>query len=209
MLVITNKVDFEDIYAMPKGSRKELLEARETAGRNGYAGYKGHSILRVANAGTEKPSMIRVHGRAGERSLRVMYFAELRHGDADCAKWWKFYFCVDPETKPHPDFVDETFLAGADVDPGISRMAKSMTTIKHVTPRRLYVASNSYPNRYQQSFFEMNDLKDAEGLLSKPRGVIVQREYGFEVIADVVGKEKKMSLGSALMLEAGELYEVS
>ncbi len=210
MLVIANKIGFEDMYGMPKSERKKLLEARETATRKGCADYKGHSIFRVVNAGTEKPRNIRIDGHAGDRLLHVRYFAELRRDDSsNSGDWWKFYFCIDYGTEPHPDFVDDTFLAGAEMDPQLAQMGGPITTVKHVTPRRVYVASDSYPNRYQQSSFEMNGLLDAEKVLSKPRGLIVQRECGLCLVTGVVGKEKKMSLGSALMLEAGELYEVS
>ncbi len=216
-MLFENWAKVESVYGMPKRSRQTLLAACDAARANGQASYGDAVIFKVTAENGTRPRAIRVIGYPEERELQVLCYAKLACQVGGEKRWWKVYFGLDHKTKPHQPFIDPSFLPNAHVDPFLAGL--NLEVRAEVTPRRLFIVSSANPYHYQAAGFEMDDLAEAEQILAKPRFVAVQRErvkiegngskpLYMELVADIVGKNQLLSIGSALIGHAGEIQEL-
>ncbi len=197
--VYSSHVNFSRIADQPKSHRKRLLSAFEDARKTGFSEvYEDVLMLPVLGYSKRDTGEIMVIGATENRSFKPEASYELVCSRKGVEERWRFYFCIDIETKPGPIGLSITQLSSG----------KAAPTISVPMPRRLYVSRNPAYGRYQSAGFDLNHIYQAEELLSKSRFMAVQDELNKPVVASVFNKNDMMNVGGALMSIDGDIYEV-
>ncbi|MBI4177199.1 MAG: hypothetical protein HY516_02430 [Candidatus Aenigmarchaeota archaeon] len=203
MRVYENKIRISRLYDLPRRMRQPLLGACDAARKWGQAGYGESTVFSVIVNDKRNSGYVAVKGSGVERRLQILLRAEL----VNSTRSWKIYFGVDHETRPYPDFIDPNFLAASAVDPHLAGYGM-VVPVRRVTPRRLYVVPSPDRGYLQEASFEMDALWEAEDLLPKARFVVTQKSGESDVVSDIVGKDRLIMLGSALLAQKGQLEEL-
>ncbi len=197
--ILTNYAAVGPISDIPKSKRRKFVDALDQVRKSGTQNvFEGMTYSPIESSRRMDPVSIFIDGpkETGIRKPQASW--EISYSEGGRQRRLRFYFSIDFNTRED----SEPYLDVANTADGRQVLA----VVKHV-PLLVYVCPIPGNGRYQRAGYRTEDLENIGKLFEKPRFVAVQKEHGIEMVADVIGKDLFLEMGSGLTSIQGELFD--